>query len=857
MYCTMHDDNIKNICDYFSQGEKDVKRLGVEIEHFVCDKDEKPAPYDVICGLINKVHAECGGEIIYGDGHVVGMLFNDYNITLEPACQLEISINPMDDIAQIESTYAEFLSVWEPRLAQVGYRFINKGLHPLVESGQMHPSEFALIAKKRYEFMNAHFEKTGKYGKYMMRATASTQVSIDYKSEEDAMAKLRLLQILSPLFALICESKSDLAPSGEFKKHLLRTQIWNSVDNERCGYVGGSIGGAYTYKDYAKHIYTKPIICMSDGGNTVFMGDKAAKDYCKCGATLPIGHVSSMFFPNVRLKQYLEIRAADSMSAQKIMGFAALVKGLMYSDKSLEKLTQMFENVTDEAVILAAEEAIFDSGYSAQVYGTVAEELLFSLFEIARDALKSEEIKYLNGLITLPLILLHYQKIVKKDIGAHIKSAKDAKSYIADSTAKYKNRVVRAMYLPKIFTQDEVDFFAGLIKELYEIFGIVMDNFVKDEDYRALFGFDERLKELILRPNVYSSYVPISRIDVFYDEQVGEFKFCEFNTDGASAMNEDRELNIALKLTDAYKEFAKSYEVTTFELFDSWVDTFVEIYEEYAKKYGRPAVPNVAIVDFLDIGTVNEFEIFKQRFMAKGINTVVCDIRDLTFDGKVCKAKDGTPIDAIYRRAVTTDIMKHYDEVTPLLDAVRANSVCLVGDFKTQIVHNKILYKILHMEQTLRLLNSRQRNFIASHVPYTVSLTSELFASNKKLASDVRENKDNWIIKPEDSYGSYGVHAGVEGSEDEWHKFVDECMDKGYILQQFCNPYRTQNIDLTHDNEDDIKWYDTANLTGLFVYDNKLCGLYSRISYDKMISTQYNEMTLPTIVAKPIFGGDK
>ena len=36
-------------------------------------------------------------------------------------------------------------------------------------------------------------------------------------------------------------------------------------------------------------------------------------------------------------------------------------------------------------------------------------------------------------------------------------------------------------------------------------------------------------------------------------------------------------------------------------------------------------------------------------------------------------------------------------------------------------------------------------------------------------------NTDNWIIKPEDSYGSQGVHAGVElESQDEWNRLLKE-----------------------------------------------------------------------------------
>ena len=108
--------------------------------------------------------------------------------------------------------------------------------------------------------------------------------------------------------------------------------------------------------------------------------------------------------------------------------------------------------------------------------------------------------------------------------------------------------------------------------------------------------------------------------------------------------------------------------------------------------------------------------------------------------------------------------------------------------------------------------------------------------------------KDSWIIKPEDSYGSKGVHAGNECTLEEWQGYVKECMDQNYVLQEFHTPYSLANIDFSETKR--VGWQPTSNLTGLFVYNRKMQGIYSRISYDKIISTQYNEMTLPTVVVE-------
>ena len=140
-------------------------------------------------------------------------------------------------------------------------------------------------------------------------------------------------------------------------------------------------------------------------------------------------------------------------------------------------------------------------------------------------------------------------------------------------------------------------------------------------------------------------------------------------------------------------------------------------------------------------------------------------------------------IDAIYRRAVTCDIMDNIDKVNAFISAVKDNAVCLVGSFRTQVAHSKILFKVLSQSDLLTFLTNEERAFVNKHFPKTYELKSDsaLFDLN-----EVYKNKNSWIIKPVDSYASYGVHAGVEcKTDEEWFNYVNEGIDNGYILQEF------------------------------------------------------------------------
>lgn len=442
-------------------------------------------------------------------------------------------------------------------------------------------------------------------------------------------------------------------------------------------------------------------------------------------------------------------------------------------------------------------------------------------------------------MLQLEELTQEYCETIQREKEAHAKSAAEEIAYVNSSTAKYHGRCVSTLYIPKMFTEEDIQIFKNLIRVLYGIFDKVTDRYRADASYRRLFGFSKGLEALILRKPRYQSKIPIARIDIFYNEKTKDFKFCEFNTDGSSAMNEDRELNHGLRLTKGYQELAARYEIRTFELFDSWAKASLRIYQETEGAVRRPYV---AIVDFMESATNNEFEIFAESYRRQGAECEICEIRKLRYENGRLYGSGNRPIDLIYRRAVTSDIMKHFEEVTDFIRAVKEEAVCLIGDFTTQIAHNKILYYILHHPMTQAFLTQEENTYVKAHIPYTALMTADYLPYDR-----IVQDKDNWILKPLDSYGSKGVFAGVEfASEEEWKKIVEKHRVKGYLAQEFCMPYQTSNIDFSKGTDSDFM--NVSNLTGLFVYDGEFQGIYSRVSRGKIISTQYSEIALPSIV---------
>ena len=420
--------------------------------------------------------------------------------------------------------------------------------------------------------------------------------------------------------------------------------------------------------------------------------------------------------------------------------------------------------------------------------------------------------------------------LVLNDFAAHSASGLAQIQEMRRGTATYKGVPIKFGYLPKYFSQEG---FAKLKEDLEHTWRIlvrVIGRYLDDPDYRRLFGFSPELEQMILRRPAYRTLLPVCRLDIFLNEETGAFKFCEFNADGSSAMNENAELNRTYRNTLLCREMDERYRQDTFELFDSWVQTFLGIWRET----GREDLPVVAIVDFLEKGSsAAEFTAFREAFERAGLEAYVAEIRDMRYEDGSLMTADGHRIDAVYRRAVTSDILAHRDEVQAFLQAARDRKVCLIGDFCTQVVHDKVLFRILHDPYTAAFLAEEDNAFIADHVPYTAMLTGEMAERE-----DVRENREKWIIKPRDSYGAHGIYPGRLCSPDEWREQLDAHADKDYILQEFVTPYRTENI---YFGAEQPKWQSFSNMTGVFLYGGRVAGIYSRASVTPIISVEGDE----------------
>jgi glutathionylspermidine synthase len=425
-------------------------------------------------------------------------------------------------------------------------------------------------------------------------------------------------------------------------------------------------------------------------------------------------------------------------------------------------------------------------------------------------------------------MVLNNQERYKEDYKKTVES-------VASSTAIYKGKPVPFLYNPMFFSKKEEEDLEWIGKMMMEIGESVTDRYIQDEDFRKKFGFPDFIERMILRENKYGVHVPIGRFDVFYGDREN-FKFCELNTDGSSAMNEDNTIGKILLRSRAMEDFVKEHPVRNPELVETWVNESIKIYKKWDNT-GRK--PRVAIVDFTESGTSAEFQLFKETYEKAGYSCIIADPRDLKYmDGGLYH--QDYRIDLVYRRIVTFELIEKYEQARDFVDAYMDDAVCVVGTIRSQVIHNKIFFKILHDQDTLEGLEEGQREFVKRHIPFT-----GIFKGEKEVFEEVLRNKDKYIIKPMDMNASQGVYPGRDFKEDKWESILKDTFNKDFIYQEFVAPYQREFV-VYEDGR--FKKESLGSIVGIFMYNRKYSGLYTRLGKNNIISGVTDYYCAPNMI---------
>lgn len=328
-----------SLVEYLEAGNKAVKdwRIGTEHEKFAYHlKDLRPLEYDGAVGIRTLLEelTRFGWEPITENGNPIALSKPDGSfISLEPAGQVELSGAPVDNIHQTCDEVTGHLEQVKAIARELGIGFIGLGFNPKWPN-----SEMPWMPKGRYGIMRQYMPKKGKLGLEMMKSSCTVQVNLDFDSEATMVSMYRISLALQPVATALWANSpfKEGKPNGYLS---YRSHVWTDTDPDRCGMLPFVFDDGFGFERYVDYILDVPMYFVYRDGTYINAAGQSFRDFM--AGELPavpgetptmsdwVDHLSTAF-PEVRLKQFLEMRGADGGPWNRLCALSAFWVGLLY-----------------------------------------------------------------------------------------------------------------------------------------------------------------------------------------------------------------------------------------------------------------------------------------------------------------------------------------------------------------------------------------------------------------------------------------------------------------------------------------------------------------------------------------------
>jgi glutamate--cysteine ligase len=382
--------------EYFHQPPGVAERIGIEVECGLVDPlSGSSAGYEGPAGsraLLKALLTKRGGEPVMEGEYLLGVVLQDGAfVSLEMGGALEYSSAPASSLSSVVSTSSAEIEFIADLARNLGIAVLSGAMLPFTKISQV-----PWIPKRRVEIMRNYFSRLGNNGSLadgVMGLTLSTQVSLDYTSEEDLAAKLGMLVAVSPVVAaLFVNSPLEAGKlTGALSRRL---QFWRKIDPSRCGVLPFAVRQDVRISDITQWALGLPMIYRPVGLSHTKAPNLPFRRLLREGfgdgspVTLAdwASHLSQVW-PHVRVRRALEMRILDGLPWPDFGAAAALWTGLAYNRSSLDAAWQLVRERTVPELDAAVDE-IAVKGLCATLGPDSVQDLGREIIRLAKSGLK-------------------------------------------------------------------------------------------------------------------------------------------------------------------------------------------------------------------------------------------------------------------------------------------------------------------------------------------------------------------------------------------------------------------------------------------------------------------------------------
>ncbi|MBE0532393.1 MAG: glutamate--cysteine ligase [Rhodospirillales bacterium] len=345
------------LVEYLESGCKPREKwlIGTEHEKFAYRLDDlRPLDYEGergIRAILNGL-TRFGWEPVFEKDNVIALLKDDgSSVTLEPAGQVELSGAPLSNLHQTCREVNEHLDQVKAVAAEMNVGLMGLGYNPKWPRATM-----PWMPKGRYAIMRRYMPTRGTLGLDMMQSTCTVQVNLDFDSEATMIEMFRIGLALQPIAtALWANSPFKDGKPNEFLSY--RSHIWTDTDPDRCGTLPFVFEKGFGFERYVEYLLDVPMYFVYRDGTYIDAAGQSFRDFMKGRLPALPGEYPTMAdwqdqttvaFPEVRLKRYLEMRGADGGPWSRLCALPAFWVGLLYDDDARRAAADLIADWTAE-----------------------------------------------------------------------------------------------------------------------------------------------------------------------------------------------------------------------------------------------------------------------------------------------------------------------------------------------------------------------------------------------------------------------------------------------------------------------------------------------------------------------------
>lgn len=388
--------------DHLAKGckPKSAWRIGTEHEKIAFSTaDNLPLPYDgptSIRALLEGLQ-RFNWEPVEENGLLIALKRDGASVSLEPGGQFELSGAPLEHVHQTCAEVTRHLREVREVADEMGAGFLSLGFRP-----DTRLEDVPVMPKGRYKIMRDYMQKVGTLGREMMFRTCTVQTNLDFESEADMVKKFRVSLALQPIAtALFSNSPFTNGDLNGFKSY--RSRVWLDTDDDRTGMLPFVFEDGFGFERYVDYVLGVPMYFAHRNGQYLDASGKSFRDFLDGKLDVVPGELPTLsdfddhlstIFPEVRLKQFLEMRGADTGPWDELCAMPAFWVGLLYDSVALDAAWDLVKNWTAEQRQTLRED-VPGQGFDAMIDGHNVKELARQTLAISREGLNRRA--FLNG----------------------------------------------------------------------------------------------------------------------------------------------------------------------------------------------------------------------------------------------------------------------------------------------------------------------------------------------------------------------------------------------------------------------------------------------------------------------------